>query len=1110
MKINTDGTPWYKDAVIYELHVRSFFDSNGDGMGDFKGLIAKLDYLRDLGVNAVWLLPFYPSPWRDDGYDISDYTGIHQVYGTLRDFKRFLREAHNRDLRIITELVINHTSNQHPWFERARNAKQGSKWRDFYVWSDSPERYEEARIIFQDFETSNWSWDPTAKAYYWHRFYSHQPDLNFDNPDVRQAVFNVLDFWFSMGIDGLRLDAVPYLFERENTNCENLGETHDFLKQLRGYVDGKYDDRMLLAEANQWPEDAVPYFGNGDECHMAFHFPLMPRLFMSVKMEDSFPVTDILEQTPVIPENCQWSIFLRNHDELTLEMVTDEERDYMYSSFGTDPRHRINLGIRRRLAPLLDNDRRKIELLNILLFSLPGTPVIYYGDEIGMGDNVYLGDRDGVRTPMQWSSDKNAGFSKANPQSLYLPVIIDPEYHYEAINIETQQRNSSSLLWWMKRVIATRRRFPAFSRGSIEFVHTDNNSIFSFIRKYEEQAILVIVNFSRYTQSALLDLSAFAGRVPEEIFSQNEFPRITDGEYFISIGSSDYYWFFLKKEEEYGEGKEKPRGTLLKIGSRDWNSFSPALKESLEDSILYRYIRHSRWYREKTRKVRKIEIRDRFLLSDGEAKGWLIVCRIDFADDKSETYVISIAVEVKEEAERIAEENPNALICRLRYREEEGILYDALYNEGMRDNLLTLFLKRKKIKGLKGEVRIQRSRNLRQLSRDLEEPYSSRVLRLEQSNTSIMYRDTFFFKLYRKLEDGINPDVELLRFLSEKTKFRQIPQFAGNLEYCGSDHRSASLGLLVSFVPNQGDAWAYAGSSIDRYFEKLLERQKELPKSFSPPKSIFGVKDEDIPDFFVDAAGGLFLEMIKVLGRRTGELHIALASNKMDPEFKPESFSKLYQRSVYQSLRSLLKRINSMLKKARTGADEDIRAAIDEILGYEEKILGYFALVKGKKIKAEKIRIHGDYHLGQVLFTGKDFVIIDLEGEPARSLSERRLKYSAFRDVAGMIRSFHYAVYQKYLHYSEVRREDSRFIEGWLRPWYTYVSAAFLNAYLDTVDKSGFVPEDPDNLQRVLNIFILEKAVYEVGYEINNRPGWLMIPLAGIRFILETLDGESL
>lgn len=1109
MKKNTDGTPWYKDAVIYELHVRSFFDSNGDGMGDFKGLIAKLDYLRDLGVNAVWLLPFYPSPWRDDGYDISDYTGIHQVYGTLRDFKRFLREAHDRDLRVITELVINHTSNQHPWFERARNAKQGSKWRDFYVWSDSPERYEEARIIFQDFETSNWSWDPTAKAYYWHRFYSHQPDLNFENPDVQQAVFKVLDFWFSMGIDGLRLDAVPYLFERENTNCENLPETHGFLKQLRSYVDGKYDERMLLAEANQWPEDAVPYFGDGDECHMAFHFPLMPRLFMSVKMEDSFPVTDILEQTPVIPDTCQWSIFLRNHDELTLEMVTDEERDYMYSSFGTDPRHRINLGIRRRLAPLLDNDRRKIELLNILLFSLPGTPVIYYGDEIGMGDNVYLGDRDGVRTPMQWSSDKNAGFSKANPQSLYLPVIIDPEYHYEAINIETQQRNASSLLWWMKRVIATRRRFPAFSRGSIEFVHTDNNSIFSFIRQYEDQAILVIVNFSRYTQSALLDLSAFAGRIPEEIFSQNEFPRISDSEYFISIGSSDYYWFFLKKEEEYSEGKEKGRGPMLKIGARDWNSFSPVLKESLEDSILYRYIRHSRWYREKTRKVRKIEIRDRFLLSDGDEKGWLIICRIDFADDKSETYVISLAVTVKEEAERTAEENPHAVICRLRYREEDGILYDALYNEGMRDNLLTLFMNRKKIKGQNGEVRIQRSRNLRQLSRDLEEPYASRVLRVEQSNTSIMYRDTFFFKLYRKLEDGVNPDVELLRFLTEKTKFSHIPQFAGNLEYCGGDHRSASLGLLVSFVPNQGDAWSYAGSSIDRYFENLLERQKELPKSFSAPQSIFGVKDEDIPDFFVDAAGGLFLEMIKLLGRRTGELHIALSSNKTDPEFKPEAFSKLYQRSVYQSLRSLLKRINSMLKKARSKADEDIREAVDEMLAYEDKILSYFAQINGEKIKAEKIRIHGDYHLGQVLFTGKDFVIIDLEGEPARSLSERRLKYSAFRDVAGMIRSFHYAVYQKYLHYSEVRREDSSFIEAWLRPWYTYVSAAFLNAYLSTVDGAGFVPEDPGKLQRVLNIFILEKAVYEVGYEINNRPGWLMIPLAGIRFILETLDGAS-
>src|SRR5664279_4954500 len=444
---------WYKSGVIYEVHVRSFYDANGDGCGDFPGLTAKLDYLKELGVTAIWLLPFYPSPLKDDGYDIADYCEVHPQYGTLKDFQGFLVEAHRRGLRVITELVLNHTSDQHQWFQRARLAPADSRWRRFYTWSSTPDKYKEARIIFKDVETSNWAWDSVAGAYYWHRFFSHQPDLNYENPEVHQAIIRVVDFWFDLGVDGLRLDAVPYLYKQGGTNCENLPPTHAFLKRLRAHVDQKYEDRMLLAEANQWPEDAVAYFGQGrgDECHMAYHFPLMPRLFMAVRMEDRTPIVDILEQTPPIPATSQWALFLRNHDELTLEMVTDEEREYMYRMYAHDRTMRINLGIRRRLAPLLENDRSKIELMNALLFSLPGTPVVYYGDEIGMGDNIYLGDRNGVRTPMQWSADRNAGFSKANPQKLYLPVIIDPEYHYETVNVEAQQSNPSSLLWWMKR-----------------------------------------------------------------------------------------------------------------------------------------------------------------------------------------------------------------------------------------------------------------------------------------------------------------------------------------------------------------------------------------------------------------------------------------------------------------------------------------------------------------------------------------------------------------------------------------------------------------------------------------------------------------------------------
>lgn len=599
-----DDPLWYKDAVIYELHVKTFFDSADNGVGDFRGLIKKLDYLEGLGVNAIWLLPFYPSPLKDDGYDIANYFSVHQDYGTMRDFKDFLREAHNRGIRVITEIVLNHTSDQHPWFQKSRQAKKGSVWRDFYVWSDSLEKYKDTRIIFKDFETSNWSWDPVAKAYYWHRFYSHQPDLNYDNEHVQKAVTKVIDEWLELGVDGLRLDAVPYLYEREGTNCGNLPETHVFLKKLRAHVDARYKDKIFLAEANQWPEDAVAYFANGDECNMAFHFPLMPRMFMGIWMEDTFPIIDIFEQTPAIPFNCQWALFLRNHDELTLEMVTDEERDYMYRIYAKDPSARINLGIRRRLSPLLRNSIKKIEIMNVLLFSLPGTPIIYYGDEIGMGDNYYLGDRNGVRTPMQWSADRNAGFSRANPQKLYLPIIIDPEYHYEAVNVENQERNNASLLWWMKRVIGMRKRFKAFGRGSIEFLSTDNSKVLAFIRQYEDETLLVLANLSRFAQVVQLDLSRFSGYTPEEVFSRNKFPLIKEAPYVFTLSTYDYFWFLLQKEEE---------GILMGdiLGSiphmtvrRGWETvFQRKAKEKLEEEVLPSYLAGCRWFGGKGRKI---------------------------------------------------------------------------------------------------------------------------------------------------------------------------------------------------------------------------------------------------------------------------------------------------------------------------------------------------------------------------------------------------------------------------------------------------------------------------------------------------------------------------
>jgi maltose alpha-D-glucosyltransferase / alpha-amylase len=542
-----ESTPlWYKDAIIYELHVRAFYDSDGDGAGEFKGLTYKLDYLKDLGVSAVWLLPFYPSPWRDDGYDIADYTNVHPAYGNLDDFKMFLQEAHRRDIRVITELVLNHTSDQHPWFQEARSSRDNPK-RDWYVWSETPDRYKDARIIFTDTEQSNWAWDMASKSYYWHRFFSHQPDLNYDNPAVREEMWNVMRFWLEMGVDGLRLDAVPYLVERDGTSCENLPETHDVLKFLRHRLDENFPDKMFLAEANQWPKDVRAYFGSGDECHMAFHFPLMPRMFMAIKLEDRKPIVDALERTPAIPAPCQWGIFLRNHDELTLEMVTLDERDYMYDEFAKDARAKLNLGIRRRLAPLMESDRRRIELLNGLLMSMPGTPIIYYGDEIGMGDNIYLGDRNGVRTPMQWNGGWNAGFSGADPERLYSALISNPLYGYQVVNVESQKRSEHSLLSWMKQLISVRKSSHVFSRGTMEMLHPLNHRVLGYVREFEREKILVVSNLSSQAQAAELDLRRWKGSVPIEMFGGNPFPRIGDLPYLLTLGPYHFYWFRLRQ-----------------------------------------------------------------------------------------------------------------------------------------------------------------------------------------------------------------------------------------------------------------------------------------------------------------------------------------------------------------------------------------------------------------------------------------------------------------------------------------------------------------------------------------------------------------------------------
>lgn len=1098
-----DDPHWYKDAIIYELHVKTFYDTNSDGIGDFRGLTEKLDYLENLGVTAVWLLPFYPSPLKDDGYDIANYFDIHPDYGLLREFKEFIKEAHRRGIRVITELVLNHTSEKHHWFQMARKAKHGSTLHNFYVWSDTPERYKDARIIFKDFEFSNWAWDPVAKAYYWHRFYSHQPDLNYDNPHVQKKMLRVINYWLDMGVDGLRLDAVPYLFEREGTNCENLSETHDFLKKLRAYVDKNFKNKMLLAEANQWPEDAVAYFGNGDECHMAFHFPLMPRQFMAIWMEDRFPIIDIFEQTPTIPEMSQWALFLRNHDELTLEMVSDEERDYMYRVYAKDSVARINLGIRRRLAPLLGNSRRKIELMNILLFSLPGTPIIYYGDEIGMGDNYYLGDRDGVRTPMQWSGDKNAGFSAANPQKLYLPIITDPEYHYEVVNVENQERNQASLLWWMKRVIAMRKRFKAFGRGSIEFLFPDNPKVLAFLRRYHDENILMVFNLSRFSQVVELDLSRFSGYIPRDAFSGNKFPVIKDSPYTLTLGRHDYYWFVLQKEED-GMKFRKIRIIPEFHIKGNWDTvFKGKIKEKLEREFLPAYMGGCRWFGGKSQEIQETKIIENVTFREDLCAVQLLLVDVKYTTGLSDIYLLPLSFSSGDKAESIVVENPYAVVAHIKSDITEGIIFDSIYDEEFRTYLLKAIVKRRTISGYNGKLTTYPGKGLKRdrIKELLLE--KTQILKAEQTNSSILYQKEFILKLYRRPNEGINPDLEVGRFLSEKISYPHTPAFAGAIEYKRQGGEPVVIGMLQTFVPNEGDAWTHTLDWVERYFGRVLARRNEIQETPTAPVSFFAIASQDIPPLLGELIGGVQLEMIALLGKRTAELHLALFSEKDDPDFTPEPFSVHYQRSLYQSMQALTKKVLALLRKNIHNLPDNLKALANEVLAFENKLKEHFGTLTRRKISAMKIRIHGDYHLGQVLYTGNDFVIIDFEGEPERTLSERRLKRSPLRDVAGMIRSFHYAAHNAILKYSSIRLEDIPVLEPWTDLWYKYVGGTFLRSYLNTAGKAPFIPENKEDLEIMLKAFLLEKAVYEIGYELNNRPEWVMIPMKGIKHLLE-------
>jgi maltose alpha-D-glucosyltransferase/alpha-amylase len=1084
---------WYKDAIIYELHVRCFYDANGDGVGDFRGLIQKLDYLQDLGVTCLWLLPFYPSPLRDDGYDIADYTSLHPSYGTLDDFKEFLAAAHERGMQVLIELVINHTSDQHPWFQAARKAPPGSPERDFYVWSDTDQKYAATRVIFTDTHTSNWTWDPEAKAYYWHRFFSHQPDLNFDNPVVEQVVIRVMEFWLDLGVDALRLDAIPYLIEREGTNCENLPETHSLLKRLRAALEEGYTDRMLLAEANQWPKDVRAYFGDEDECHMAFHFPLMPRLFMALRLEDRHPVTEIMRDTPEIPPSCQWGLFLRNHDELTLEMVTDEERDYMYFAYSADPRMRVNVGIRRRLAPLLENDRNRIELLHGILLSFPGTPILYYGDEIGMGDNIYLGDRHGVRTPMQWSADRNAGFSRANPARLYSPVVMDPVYGYEAVNVEAQQSEPSSLLNWTRHMIALRKLFRVFGRGTIEFLEPSNRKILAYLRRNEGEQVLCVANLSRFAQPFELDLSALAGMTPVEMRGYVEFPRIGRTPYPLTLGPYGFLWLELQSPVEAPAPPVAAPPALVLAGADPWAGLLESRpRATLEAHLLPEFLPRQRWYGGKARNIESCRIEDAIRLLD---RAGLLVVALQYADGGGERYVVPLAVTLEAEAEVLRENHPAAILGNLTFGGVTGVLHDALFSDGVCQTLLALAREQGHRRGQRGTVTGVPGQALRDTPMP-ETGWPVSRIGAEQSNSSILFGDQFILKLFRRLDEGPNPDCEITCYLTEELNFTGVPTFAGTLEYQAPGAPAATLGLLQRLVPNQGDGWTWMEEELGRYYERAMT----LPADVAPAAGPTGLLDRGerwlTPE--LSELLGISDEAAAALGRRTAALHLALATPTSNPAFSAEPLTAADLQAISARVQGHATSAFELLKEALPQLSDELVEMASRVISYRSRVLSRLKRLAGITPDSVRIRIHGDYHLGQVLRVGQEFVILDFEGEPARSLAERRAKESPLKDVAGMLRSFSYAARVALQAYTARRAGDLERLEPWARLWERSVSAVFLDAYTRTVSGSPLIPAMAEDLAQLLDAYVLDKALYELRYELGNRPAWVRVPLAGI------------
>ncbi len=1080
---------WFKDAVIYELHIKAFFDSDNNGTGDFTGLIQKLDYLQDLGVNTLWLLPFYPSPMRDDGYDISDYRNIHPEYGTMADFRLFVKEAHRRNLKIITELVINHTSDQHPWFQAARHAPVGSSKRNFYVWSDTNRKFPETRIIFSDSEKSNWTWDDEAHAYYWHRFFSHQPDLNFNNPQVVKAVIKIMRFWLDQGVDGVRLDAIPYLCVREGTQNENLPETHAAIKQMRAVLDEHYPNCVFLAEVNQWPEDVRDYFSDGDECQMAYHFPLMPRMYMAIAQEDRHPIVDIMRQTPDIPETCQWAIFLRNHDELTLEMVTDKERDYMYLMYVADPRARVNVGIRRRLAPLMDNEIDKIKLMNSLLLSMLGSPIIYYGDEIGMGDNFFLGDRNGVRTPMQWSPDRNGGFSRADPQRLYLPPIMDSVYGYGAVNVESQLRDRASLLNWMQRVLALRKNHQAFGRGKLVFLHPRNRKILAYFRLYDNDVILCVANLARAAQAVELDLSAYKGRVPVELIGRSAFPPIGELPYLLTLAGHNYYWFQLTNgeaapawHEEHLPPEELPTLVLFE----GWHSFfrdrvvvwriamAEKVRRQLEEDVLPRFVVAQRWYGAKGEAVDRVVINDYVEWVAADYKWLVVLAQIERTGSEPLSYFLPLALAWENgNEERLYAMSPTT-VAKVRQQAKVGIIGDAFADGAFCRAVVHAISTHQTLTCEQGIIRFTPTDAFAAFT---GEALSVRPPSTQGSNTAVVLGERLFLKGYRHLQIGIHPEFEIGRFLTDVVKFPNTAPVLGVVEYQGSDGNNMTLALLQGYIENQGDCWSYTLDYLSRFLE-------ECRTTVEPVGTAVQVHSA-------------YLILMHTLGQRTGELHNALGNVTGDCAFDPEPITDTdladWLLHVQAEAVVTLDILEHRMEELETTVRETAKTVLTQRNALTERLN---ACIVGH-IKAVKTRYHGDFHLGQVLLTQNDFVFTDFEGEPARPFTERRHKHSPLRDVAGMLRSFNYAAHTALAQATTERPTDLAKFEPLVRDWEAEVEGVFLTAYNEVVASSG------DASQRgLLDLFLLEKALYEVRYELDNRPNWVGIPLFGILSLL--------